>query len=386
MKFSNMSKKGKFIFLGIFVVAASIAFNFSGIEDYGKYLGTKNYQVAVEQYSENAIEAIDETRDEPGEIIEDAISPEEAQAEEEIVIEDSVQHEQEAEENQQETVTKWKIPLVNLPAPKVKNEKNKLKIGFITDLHVTSLPYGNVRVMDDFNRKSIDYFIRRMNDVFKPNFIVINGDVIEGTSRPAEIGMEELSQCRDIFNQTTLKKYWVVGNHDLRSVTKSQWKQALGINYTNKSFDINNYRIIILDSNFFYKDDSDIKPGKAFLRGLVSTEKREWLRKELESSEKKKIIFMHHPLISPGKSALSKAGEIKALLEPGNVIAVFSGHTEELFRQNVDGVEYFIIPGPSKNQSYPGSFTEITLDDLDISVKLHYNPTESETYSIKTIK
>lgn len=95
---------------------------------------------------------------------------------------------------------------------------------------------------------------------------------------------------------------------------------------------------------------------------------------------------MHHPLISPGKSALSKAGEIKALLEPGNVIAVFSGHTEELFRQNVDGVEYFIIPGPSKNQSYPGSFTEITLDDLDISVKLHYNPTESETYSIKTIK
>jgi len=64
-----MSKKGKFIFLGIFVVAASIAFNFSGIEDYGKYLGTKNYQVAVEQYSENAIEAIDETRDEPGEII-----------------------------------------------------------------------------------------------------------------------------------------------------------------------------------------------------------------------------------------------------------------------------------------------------------------------------
>ncbi len=59
-----------------------------------------------------------------GEIIEDAISPEEAQAEEEtIVTEDSVQHEQEAEENQQETVTKWKIPLVNLPAPKVKNEK-----------------------------------------------------------------------------------------------------------------------------------------------------------------------------------------------------------------------------------------------------------------------
>lgn len=381
-----MSGKRKFVFLGIFVVAAAIAFNFSGIEDYKSCLGTKSYQIAVKEDSRNALETINEAYDELGDNIEDAISPEEVQAEEEIITEDSIRHGEEAEEDQQTVVTKWRIPLVNLPVPKVRDEKNKLKIGFITDLHVTSLPYGNVRVMDDFNRKSIDYFIRRMNDVFKPNFIVINGDVIEGTSRPAEVGMEELSQCRDIFNQTALKKYWVVGNHDLRSVTKSQWKQALGINYTNKSFDINNYRIIILDSNFFNKDDSDVKPGKDFLRGLVSAEKREWLRKELESSEKKKIIFMHHPLISPGKSALSKAGEIKALLEPGNVIAVFSGHTEELFRQNVDGVEYFIIPGPSKNQSYPGSFAEITLDDLDISVKLHYNPTESETYRIKTIK
>lgn len=95
---------------------------------------------------------------------------------------------------------------------------------------------------------------------------------------------------------------------------------------------------------------------------------------------------MHHPLISPGRDAISKAGEIKELLGPGNVIAVFSGHTEELFRKNVDGVDYFIIPGTSKNQTYPKSFAEITLDNSSISVKLHYKPEESENYKVKTIK
>lgn len=271
-----------------------------------------------------------------------------------------------------------------LPAPGIKAGPDGLRIGFLTDSHIRSKPVGSGRRIGDEYRQGLDYFVRQMNNVFMPNFIVMNGDIIEGSQRPASTGIAELSQCRDILNKTTIKKYWVTGNHDLRSVTKAQWKQTLGINYTNTAFDAGNYRIIILDGNYYHKDESDIRPGKYFTAGMVSKAEKKWLKDELKKSKKKKIVFIHQPLLTSGTRLLKDADDLREMFSDNDVLAVFSGHTEGLFHKKDDGVHYYIIPGMTKNESYQGNFAEIDIMKDKISVTLNYK--SKGGYKTKQVK
>ncbi len=77
--------------------------------------------------------------------------------------------------------------------------------------------------------------------------------------------MTEISLVKDLFDQTILKKYWVASNHDLRSVTKKQFMQAENIDYVSKAFEVGNFKIIILDSNFT-KNDADVVPGRSYIQ------------------------------------------------------------------------------------------------------------------------
>lgn len=374
----------------IFLILVFLFFNFSGIRDNSE---NKIAHQVVDQADDGALEVIGDAVEDLGENIGDVTTPTEVQAEESvdakevILTEDIVDENIPPEEKSPLVVkSKWVWPLVSLQKPKIKTKDGELKIGFITDIHITSTQYSNSIIqIDDELRKRMEYFIKQMNNSFAPNFILINGDVIEGTKRPAEIGMEELSQCRDIFNQTSIKKYWTVGNHDLRSVTKSQWKESLGIDYISKSFENGDYKIIIVDSNFYYKDDSDVRPGKSFTPGMLSVQQKEWLKYELESNAKKKIVFIHQPLYS-SRTSLRGASELRNMFSQNNVVAVFSGHTEELFHINLDGVEYFTIPGMTKNPSYLGDFAEIAITSTGVSAKIYYKSSISGAYRSKMIK
>lgn len=372
--------------VGIFLLAAFFVFNLSGVQNDKE---DKTAQTE-EQVSDNSLEIVEDSVEEFAENIEDITTPIEAQAEElpnakNTTLADDIADENIPPEEKSPAVvkSKWAWPLVNLPKPKIKTRDNELRIGFITDTHITSIQYANgVIQLGDELRKRMEYFIKQMNNGFAPNFILINGDVIEGTKRPSEIGMEELSQCRDVFNQTSIKKYWTVGNHDLRSVTKNQWKEALGIDYTSKSFEVGDYKIIIVDGNFYYSDGSDIRPGKSFTPGILSIAQKEWLKAELESSQKKKIVFIHQPLYS-ARTPLRGASEIRGMLSQNNVVAVFSGHTEELLSTDMDGVKYVTIPGMTKNSAYLGNFAEIRITESDLSTKIYYKSSEGGTYKTR---
>ena len=174
-------------------------------------------------------------------------------------------------EEPEEVVEESPIIPIDLPLPVFKkNNSDELRIGFITDLHVGSSVdgIGNRFLKSDFVNR-INYFIEKMNNSFVPNFIITGGDIIEGTKVSSDKGIAELSLVKKIFDRTILKKYWVVGNHDLRSVTKKQFMQSLDIDYASKTFEIGNYKIIILDSNFS-KDNEDVIPRSGYTRGHIS--------------------------------------------------------------------------------------------------------------------
>lgn len=260
----------------------------------------------------------------------------------------------------------------------VQREGDNLRIGFVTDTQVASQPVGNSqgRLGTVFIER-INHIVRQMNDVLSPDFIVINGDVIEGTKTPASQGMEELRQTKALFDRTSIPKYWVLGNHDVRSMNKTQWKETLGIGYTHKAFRIKGYKIIILDSNFDAAgEDVGPGPGRSYTRGKVSQEGLEWLENELESPEKK-IVFLHHPPLrdidkKPNILLLKNAAILRDLFSKGNVIGVFAGHIEDLYSEREGTVRYFVFPGMTKSPNYPGNFVSIDVEGGDINAEMSY--------------
>ena len=164
--------------------------------------------------------------------------------------------------------------------------------------------------------------------------------------------------------KTQLQKiaYW--NSKEIREIRKKNRKKYLNFIWEKNKFFFQLYVYRI------YKSIIDIK---------------KWLKNELESSDKKKIVFIHQPLYS-SRISLKGASEVRVILSQNNVVAVFSGHTEEFLHINLNGVEYFTIPGMAKNSAYPASFAEITVNSSGISTKLYYKSGENKIYKARLIK
>ncbi|MDH4329961.1 MAG: metallophosphoesterase [Candidatus Moranbacteria bacterium] len=294
---------------------------------------------------------------------------------EELVEESTEETTLENEEGEEELATTEELEM--LPPVTKTHGSDELRIGFLTDLHARSnagIPESN-RVIKPFFKNIITSFVTQMNNDFGADFLLLNGDVIEGTGRNATVGMGELKSLKKLFDLTQIKKYWVIGNHDVRAVNKKQWQQALEIDYLYDYFDKGDYRIIMLDSNF---DDLDknIAPGDYFTRGGVSQKQLQWLERALDT-KKTKIVFMHHPPlknigIHPDSGLLYNAPELQEIFSKNEVTAVFFGHLEYSYQSEVNGVKYFMIPGATKNENYQGTFAEIKIKNQTIELTLNY--------------
>lgn len=264
-----------------------------------------------------------------------------------------------------------------LPEPVRGSGPDELRIGFITDTHVQSSGPSGRRALGRTYAARISRFVEQMNNVFGPDFLIVNGDIIEGTGQTSETGLAEIDLVKKLFFRSKIPTYWVIGNHDLRAVTKKQWKSGFGIDYEYLSFDLKGHRIIILDSNFT-DNDKDVMPGRSYTRGSVSSEQVKWLKKKLESSGGlKPIVFIHHPPLrglesKSNEGLLRNAVELRSLFAEHGVKAVFSGHIEDLYYEKTDGVEYFSIPGMTKHPKYQGMFAEVSVRGNDVEVDLNY--------------
>lgn len=328
--------------------------------------------------SENMVNRLDV------EIVEESENIDEALEEEiEGYIEDDISDLEIKEEKNDEDVEKDEVVASDsdeidvLPIFEREKKDNELRIGFMTDIHAKSNSgtSRSDRVIKPIFKDRINYFIEKMNNEFIPDFILLNGDVIEGTGRDSEVGSGELVSVKRLFDKTQIPKYWVVGNHDLRPVSKDDWKKSLGIDYLDKSFDVGDYRIIILDSN--YDDEGNhVDPDNYYTRGSITEEQLDWVDDALKT-DKRKIVFIHNPPLWDvdvrSNSGLPKnALEIQKVFSQNNVTAVFSGHIEDFFYDKIDGVNYFVLPGVIKSEKYQGTFAEIEIIDDKIEMDVSY--------------
>jgi predicted phosphodiesterase len=200
-------------------------------------------------------------------------------------------------------------------------EKNSVRFAVIGDNGTgKSYEYEVAREMDRYHEK------------FPFNFVIMLGDNIYGSHRPADFVRKFEEPYKPLLNQR-VKFYASLGNHDRRNERLYTPFNMNGRNYyTFKKGDV---RFFALDSNY------------------MDSEQLDWLKKQLQaSSERWKICFFHHPLYSDAKyhgPDLDLRAQLVPLFEKYEVNVVFSGHDhvyERIKPQN--GIYYFVMGSAGK--------------------------------------
>lgn len=277
---------------------------------------------------------------------------------------------------------------------KIKTQED-LRVGIITDTHIrptrfnkkdkspSALRYIKEDYLEDFIN-----FNEQMN-IFYPNAIVHLGDIVEGTDDPDYVSLSGIDLVKNELLKNNVPIYWLIGNHELRSITKEQFKTALGLENFDYFKDIGDYRFIFLDGNFNPSNANVDFVGQDYIPGFVHPKTLMWLE-ELLKTEKRVFVFMHQAVVGMDffsneeiyKNAIANWREVMNLFEKYNVEAFFNGHIENKYYKEINGVKYYSLPGTKKSLEYPRSFYELLIEKGVPKMTMYYLDSETKQYKV----
>ena len=193
-----------------------------------------------------------------------------------------------------------------------------VRVGFITDVHHGFCKDGLERLeifIDDASQRELD-------------FIMQGGDFCHPTPE---------------------------GKHDMDKGTKQEAMDFFGMKRNYYSFDNGDFHFVVMDGNYIMEDGEYKDYGNANFyieqprRSLVNPEQIEWLREDLEKTDKQCIIISHQAFdeIWDGWSSPSRFAVRKVIDDANNrtefqkVIACFCGHHHVDDHSFINNVHYF---------------------------------------------
>lgn len=277
-------------------------------------------------------------------------------------------------------------------------ERTNLNFGFITDVHC----YGkNDKKTNQWElnwrcKQPLDNFVNLMNNEFRPDFVIENGDMADGRDKQEELNFV---RAKEIFDKLDSLHYHVLGNHETRGFLKNRWLELTGYDKPYYFFDVREYRIIVLDGNNKMDIDGqeiDTSPEKRSYPGYIDKEQMAWLENLLKESENyEKIVFIHQPpvestTIKPPSLLFSNGEQIRKMFSRYKILAVFAGHIEEMCSLEYDNVKYYVLKGVHKdNRQLPeehqykdqGIFYEVAINKKNgIEIKMFRKEKEDKDY------
>lgn len=231
----------------------------------------------------------------------------------------------------------------------------RVKFGIFSDLH-SSLPGVEER---GYSSRSLSDMKRGMakfaaEDV---DFVVSLGD----NTQPARDNAEQYMQIQDmvnIWNSYNIPVHGVFGNHEFQQLS---WQQAFEIWNVERgywSFDINDIRFIVLDTNtrpdgvHFSEDNFDWRYN------IIPPEQLDWLREQLVPG-KRTFIFTHANLHFDQNDEhvkwyqiLNHEQVVDILASSGCVDTVFQGHHHTYWTGSHRGIRFVNISSPERSPQY----------------------------------
>lgn len=238
-------------------------------------------------------------------------------------------------------------------------EDEAFAFGIVTDLHYADKPNAGSRYYRDSVAK-LEQCVTTLNEK-KLAFTIQGGDFIDkAPDKPTEL--RYLKTIRETFDEYKGEKHFVLGNHDLATLSKSEFLDNCGATISDSfySFDKAGFHFVVLDANF-------LEGGKPYDSGnynwtdtWIHSTQREWLADDLKlATDRKTIVFVHQNLHDEKDPHGIKNAPLSrtVLEEAGNVLAVFQGHDHRGAYKQINGIHYLVlkalVEGPAlKNNSY----------------------------------
>ncbi len=228
-----------------------------------------------------------------------------------------------------------------------------VRLALIADVHAHDTNSPNERkVMINWEER-VNAFITAAEG-WSADAAISLGDFVNGRFvMGADLGEPErilgiLDQTIEVFSAFDGPVHYVIGNHEVYDLSKSQILDATGEASTYYSFDLNGFHFVILDAQFD-KNENDYGHIAWMVQGLVPTVELEWLKQDLAATELPTVVFIHQPLDSDfellaGGPPVYNHLEVRTVLEgDGDVIAVFAGHDHDSHHSVINDVHYFTI-------------------------------------------
>ena len=253
---------------------------------------------------------------------------------------------------------------------------DKVKFGMFTDLHVDIMHDTEDRLreaLEAMSSEGVDFVIQ-LGDfcypdegkkcICKPENLPVN--LKNALEQPS---LSDKDDIRGLYRNFEKPSYHVIGNHDCDMCSKRQVLDYHGVEgEAYYSFDVGDFHFVVLDANYFMEDGEyfsyengnyfDKSPGKIRTLPYLSQKELDWLKSDLDSTDKKTVIFSHQSLREKAFRSILNAKDFRAIIKSckSRVVACFSGHTHLDGAALEDGVWYMHVNSMSNHwlgESYP---------------------------------
>ena len=226
--------------------------------------------------------------------------------------------------------------------------RGPVRFGIVSDCHYADADAAGTR----YYRESLDKLgecVALMN-AEKVDFLIELGDFKDQGKPPVEPEtLSYLDTVEEVFRQFDGPRYHVLGNHDLDSISKTQFLSRVentGIDSDRSyySFDVDRLHCVVLDANY-RADGADYDHGNFdWTDANIPTAELAWLVQDLAAAGGPVIVFTHQLLDGTGSVYVKNADQVRRILEAsGKVLAVFQGHHHAGSYNNIAGIHYYTL-------------------------------------------
>ena len=215
---------------------------------------------------------------------------------------------------------------------------DSLKIGLITDLHYADKPPAGTRFYRDTPSKLAE--AATLFEQQKTQFVVELGDFIDAADT-VETELQYLKVINREFSAISKDRHYVLGNHCVDTLTKTEFLEGVGQQQSYYSFDRGEFHFVVLDACFRSDGEPYGRKNSKWTDANIPPTEVEWLRADLKANHKKTIVFAHQRLDVSNDHGVKNCREIRQIFEEaGNVMAVFQGHSHQNDLNEIGGIHY----------------------------------------------
>lgn len=218
------------------------------------------------------------------------------------------------------------------------DNKPRVRVGLVTDLHYADKPPAGSRYYHESLVKLEE--AARQYEQEKPELMVELGDFIDSADS-LEAEKKHLAQIHKAFSVLPGEKHYVLGNHCVTTLTKSEFLEGVGQERSFYSFDRGVFHFVVLDACYRSDGEPYGRDNFHWTDAFIPQDEVEWLKADLKKATGKTIVFAHQRLDLDNHYAPKNAADVRAVLEQsGNVVAVFQGHSHKNDHKDINGIHY----------------------------------------------